>query len=86
MRGMRIAAAIIAFVLAAVGLLWAFLAALLISLFLFQNRHGGLRMAFDELFNEADPQRLALAGCALAFGLGFLLLGMALLRGGKPPE
>lgn len=85
MRGMRIAAIIIAFTVAAVGLLWAFLAALLMSLFLFQNRHGGLRLAVRELVNEVPPDRLVLATVALAFGLGFLMLGIVLLRGGKPP-
>jgi hypothetical protein len=82
---MRIAAVIIAFAIAGVGLLWAFLFALLTTLFLFQNRHGGLRMAFEEYLNEVPPARLVMAAFALTLGLCFLMLGTVLLRADKAP-
>lgn len=77
---MRIVFAIIAFTLAAAGLAWAALYAILIGFFLFIQRGGGWRRAFAELSQQLDLQRLAVAGVALALGLAFLMLGMALLR------
>lgn len=81
---MRIFYAIIAFALATAGLVWASLYAILIGFFLFTQRGGGWRLAFAELSQQLDLRRLAVAGVALALGLAFLMLGMALLRN-KPP-
>ena len=81
---MRLAAAILSFVIAAIGILWASLYALLISVFLYQHSGGGWRMAYDALSQDIDLSRLAVAGIALAVGLGSLKLGGALL--GRSPH
>ena len=84
MRGMRLAAAILSFVIAAIGILWASLYALLLGVFLYQHGGGGWRAAFDALSQDIDLTKLAVAWIALAVGLGSLKLGGALLAANPP--